>query len=74
MFDLGVLLVAVGSVLGVGLLLGAGIPLIYALGIRAQESRRPWSNAVSAVLMLACLLLALGGIVVIIYGDAIFAG
>ena len=74
MFDLGVLLVAVGSVLGVGLLLGAGIPLIYALGIRAHESRRPSSNAVSAALMIVCLLLALAGIVVIIFGDAIFGG
>ncbi|SFS10069.1 hypothetical protein SAMN04487783_1353 [Agrococcus baldri] len=74
MFDLEVLLVAVGSVLGVGLLLGAGIPLIYALGVRSRESGRPGSNAVSAALMLVCVLLALGGIVVIVFGDAIFGG
>lgn len=72
MFDLGTLLVAVGSVLGVGLLLGAGIPLIYALGIRSKESGRAGSNAVAAVLMVACVLLAVAGIIVIIFGDAIF--
>ncbi|GEK80457.1 hypothetical protein [Agrococcus baldri] len=72
MFDLGVLVTAVASVLGVGLLLGAGIPLVYALGVRARESERPGSTAVGALLMTACVLLALAGIAVIVFGDAIF--
>ena len=74
MFDLGALAVAVASVLGVGLLLGAGIPLIYALGVRSRESARPGSSAVSVALMAVCVLLALTGIVVIVFGDAIFGG
>lgn len=72
MFDFGSLAVAVASVLGVGLLLGAGIPLIYALGVRAHESTRPGSTALSVGLMAACFLLAVAGIVLIIFGDAIF--
>lgn len=73
-FDLGALATAVISVLVVGLLLGAGIPLIYALGIRTYESRRPGSTAVAVVLMTTCVLLAVAGILVIIFGDAIFDG
>lgn len=73
-FDLGALATAVISVLVVGLLLGAGIPLIYALGIRTYESRRPGSTALSIVLMSTCVLLAVAGILVIIFGDAIFGG
>jgi hypothetical protein len=69
MFDLGSLAVAVASVLGVGLLLGAGIPLIYAIAVRAKESRRPGSNALAASLMVLCVLLALAGIVIIVFGD-----
>ena len=71
-FDLGALVTAVISVLVVGLLLGAGIPLIYALGIRAYESHRPGSTALSVALMSTCVLLAVAGILVIIFGDAIF--
>ncbi len=74
MLDIGGLAVAVASVLGVGLLLGAGIPLVYALGVRSRESGRAGSNAVSAALMAVCVLLALGGIVVIVFGDALFGG
>lgn len=73
-FDLGALAVAVASVLLVGLALGAGIPLVYALAVRAYESHRPGSTAASIALMMLCVLLALAGIVVIIFGDAIFGG
>ena len=73
-FDVSVLVVAVASVLGVGLLLGAGIPLIYALAVRSKESRRPGSNALSYALMAVCVLLALAGIVVIVFGDALLGG
>ncbi|WP_347755261.1 hypothetical protein [Agrococcus sp. ProA11] len=73
-FDFGALATAVLSVLLVGLLLGAGIPLIYALGIRAFESHRPGSTALSVALMSACVLLAVAGILVIIFGDAVFGG
>lgn len=73
-FDLGALASAVLQVLVVGLLLGAGIPLIYALGIRAQESGRPGSTLLSVVLMSACVLLAVAGIVIIVFGDAILGG
>ncbi|MCH1881658.1 hypothetical protein [Agrococcus sp. ARC_14] len=73
-FDLGSLAVAVISVLGVGLLLGAGIPLIYALAVRSHESDRPGSAAVSVALIAACVLLAIAGIVMIVFGDAIFGG
>lgn len=74
MIDLGALLVAVASVLGVGLLLGAGIPLVYALGVRARESGRAGSTSLSVALMAVCVLLALAGIVVIVFGDAILGG
>lgn len=67
-FDLGSLVIAVLSVLGVGLLLGAGIPLIYALAVRAHESERRGSTAVSVTLIAACVLLALAGIVMIVWG------
>ncbi|WP_413317639.1 hypothetical protein AA0Z99_11925 [Agrococcus sp. 1P02AA] len=70
--DFGALVVAVGSVLGVGLLLGAGIPLLYALGVRSRESRRPGSSAVSVALFATCVLLAVAGIIVIVFGDALF--
>ncbi|WP_405218790.1 hypothetical protein [Agrococcus sp. Ld7] len=73
-FDFGALASAVIQVLLVGLLLGAGIPLIYALGIRTYESRRPGSTVLSVVLMSFCVLLAVAGILVIIFGDAIFGG
>lgn len=67
-FDLGALGVAVVSVLGVGLLLGAGIPLVYALGVRARESERPGAKAASTALFAACVFLAIAGIVLIIFG------
>jgi hypothetical protein len=73
-FDLGALAVAVVSVLAVGLLLGAGIPLVYALAVRSYESHRPGSTALSIALIAACVLLTLAGIVMIIFGDAIFGG
>lgn len=67
-FDLGALGVAVVSVLGVGLLLGAGIPLIYALAIRARDSQRPGSTVVGNLLLVACVILAIAGIILIIFG------
>lgn len=71
-FDLGALGVAIVSVLSVGLLLGAGIPLVYALGIRSIESERPGSTAVGRALLALCVVLALAGIVVIVFGKQLF--
>lgn len=71
-FDLGALGVAIASVLAVGLLLGAGIPLVYALGIRSLESGRPGSTAVGRGLLALCVVLALAGIVVIVFGKQLF--
>jgi hypothetical protein len=71
-FDLGALGVAIVSVLGVGLLLGAGIPVIYATAIRSIESRRPGSTALAVALLALCALLALAGIVVIVFGKQLF--
>lgn len=70
--DFGALGIAIASVLGVGLLLGAGIPLVYALAIRSIESRRPGSTAVAVALLALCLLLAIAGIVVIVFGKQLF--
>lgn len=71
-FDLGALASAIASVLVVGLLLGAGIPLIYALAIRSIESERPGSNAVAGLLLALCALLAIAGIVMIVFGKQLF--
>ncbi len=71
-FDLGALAIAIASVLIVGLLLGAGIPLIYALAIRSLESQRAGSNAVAGLLLSLCALLAIAGIVVIVFGKQLF--
>jgi hypothetical protein len=71
-FDPGALGVAIASVLGVGLLFGAGIPLIYALAIRSLESRRPGSTALAVVLLSLCALLAVAGVLVIIFGKQLF--
>ncbi|MET4098782.1 hypothetical protein ABIB37_001019 [Agrococcus sp. UYP10] len=71
-FDLGALATAIVSVLAVGLLLGAGIPVVYALAIRSLESRRPGSTAVAGVLLALCALLAVAGIVVIVFGKQLF--
>ncbi|MCR8670740.1 hypothetical protein [Agrococcus sp. HG114] len=71
-FDVGALGIAIASVLGVGLLLGAGIPLVYALGIRSLESERPGSTVVGGALLGLCVLLALAGIVVIVFGKQLF--
>ncbi|WP_425845164.1 hypothetical protein [Agrococcus sp. TSP3-2-1] len=70
--DFGALAIAIASVLGVGLLLGAGIPLIYAVGIRSLESRRPGSTALGRSLLGVCVLLAAAGIVVIVFGKQLF--
>ena len=48
-FDLGALGVAIASVLVVGLLLGAGIPLVYAPAIRSIESQRAGSNVIAGL-------------------------
>lgn len=71
-FDLGALAVAIGSVLVVGLRLGAGIPLIYALAIRSIESERPGSTVVAGLLLALCALLAIAGILVIVFGKQLF--
>ena len=71
-FDLVALATAIGSVLVVGLLLGAGIPLIYALAIRSIESERAGSTPVAVLLLSICGLLAAAGIVVIVFGKQLF--
>jgi len=71
-FDLGALATAIVSVLAVGLLLGAGIPVVYALAIRSLESHRPGSTAVAGALLTLCALLAVAGIVVIVFGKQLF--
>ena len=71
-FDLGALGVAIASVLVVGLLLGAGIPLVYALAIRSIESQRAGSNVIAGLLLSLCALLAIAGIVVIVFGKQLF--
>ncbi|MGM1029158.1 MAG: hypothetical protein ACQEWM_04690 [Actinomycetota bacterium] len=73
-FDLGALAVAIGSVLVVGLLLGAGIPLIYGFAIRSLESERAGSNAVAGALLSLCALIAVAGILVIVFGKQWFGG
>ncbi|WP_035253699.1 hypothetical protein [Agrococcus lahaulensis] len=70
--DFGALAIAIASVLGVGLLLGAGIPLIYAIGIRSLESERAGSTLLGRSLLGLCVLLALAGIVVIVFGKQLF--
>lgn len=70
--DVGAVLTSILYVLGVGLLLGAGIPTVYALGVRAIESHRPGSTVVGTVLFASCVVLAVAGIVLIVFGDAIF--
>jgi hypothetical protein len=70
--DVGALGIAIASVLCVGLLLGAGIPLVYALGIRSLESERRGSTAIGRALLGVCALLALAGIVVIVFGKQLF--
>lgn len=74
--DAGVDLAAVGvsliSVFAVGLLLGAGIPVIYALGARSLASDKPGSSALGVACMSVCVVLALAGIVVIVWGKQLF--
>jgi ACR3 family arsenite efflux pump ArsB len=70
--DFGALGVAIASVLAVGLLFGAGIPLIYALAIRSLESHRPGATAVAVTLLSLCALLALAGVLVIVFGKQLF--
>jgi hypothetical protein len=70
--DFGALAIAIASVLCVGLLLGAGIPLVYALGIRSLESERRGSTVLGRSLLGLCVLLALAGIIVIVFGKQLF--
>lgn len=81
-------LAALGSVMGVGLLLGAGLPAVFALGLRALSLGRGvgvggqeatgQASAAGRVLAALCFAVvvaaALFGIVVIIFGDKIFGG
>ncbi len=72
MFDLSALLVSIVSVLVVGVLLGAGIPTIYALGARQLEQSAPRNRVLGWTAMAVCVLLAAMGIVLIVFGKALF--
>ncbi|MFC7431546.1 MULTISPECIES: hypothetical protein [unclassified Agrococcus] len=72
MFDLSALLVSIVSVLVVGLVLGAGIPTIYALGARQLEQATTRAKVLGWSAMAVCVLLAAAGIVLIVWGKALF--
>ena len=77
---------ALWQVLAVGLVLGAGLPVVFALGIRALGAGRTLATdgatyttgptgagrAGSTVLFAICAAAVLFGIVVIVYGSQIF--
>lgn len=72
MFDLSALLVSIVSVLVVGLTLGAGIPTLYALGARQLEQSTTRAKVLGWSAMAVCVLLAAAGIVLIVWGKALF--
>jgi hypothetical protein len=72
MFDPAALVTSILSVLVVGIVLGAGIPTIYALGARQLEQDSPRARALGWTAMGACVLLAAMGIVLIVWGKALF--
>lgn len=78
---------AIWQVLLVGLLLGAGLPALYALGLRSLNVGRtvqadgtvvgstPAMNRTIGYLLIGIVVaVALFGIVVIVFGDQIFGG
>ena len=78
------------QVLVVGLLLGAGLPALFALGIRALNTKRtvvtvrasdgesskpsPVALATASLCFGLCILAVLCGIAVILYGKRMFGG
>ncbi|GAA2170501.1 hypothetical protein GCM10009846_01130 [Agrococcus versicolor] len=72
MFDVAALLTSIVSVLVVGIVLGAGIPTIYALGAAQLELQTPRGRALGWTAMGVCVLLAAMGIVMIVWGKALF--
>lgn len=72
---------SVVQVLVVGLLLGAGLPGLFALGIRQLAvadgdlpGRRSSARAVGIACFAAAILVALLGVVVIVFGKQMFGG
>ncbi|GAB3928309.1 hypothetical protein GCM10011575_12000 [Microlunatus endophyticus] len=76
---------ALWKVLAVGILLGAGLPALYALGLRSMNSGRTVNadgtvsgstsaagRAVGLVILAVVIAIALFGIVVIVWGKQIF--
>ena len=79
---------ALGQVLVVGLLLGAGLPALFALGVRALNTNRtvvvavppavrdskpaPAALATAGICFGLCILAVLFGIAVILYGKQMF--
>ncbi len=88
--DLGGIGLSVLQVLGVGLLFGAGLPALFALGMRSlakvppghpfdpeSDERPPTTTAGRAGAIVCfglCVLVAAFGVVVIIYGKQMFGG
>ena len=79
--DLSGILGSVAQVLVAGLLLGAGLPALFALGVRLLAvSPEPGSRGVQGARVGAwacfglCILAALLGIVVIVFGKQLFGG
>lgn len=74
------------KVLAVGLLFGAGLPALFGLGLRllgtvpadgssgAAAVRAPGGRALGYACFTLCVLVALFGIVVIVFGKQIFGG
>jgi hypothetical protein len=80
---------AIWQVVLVGLLVGAGLPALFALGIRAlygtevaagahgsspTTAARPAGRAVAYLCFGVCMAAVLFGIVVIVFGNQIFGG
>ncbi|NQX13223.1 hypothetical protein HQQ80_16475 [Microbacteriaceae bacterium VKM Ac-2855] len=70
---------SVVQVLLVGLLLGAGLPALFALGVRQLavaegdlDGRRGSARAVAVGCFVAAIVVALLGVVVIVFGKQIF--
>ncbi|WOF22181.1 hypothetical protein N8K70_12415 [Microbacterium betulae] len=79
--DLGGILGSIAQVLVAGLLLGAGLPSLFALGVRLLTvAPEPGARGLSPARAGAwacfglCLAAALLGIVVIVFGKQIFGG
>ncbi|MFT4235115.1 MAG: hypothetical protein QM607_08980 [Microbacterium sp.] len=80
-FDVTGFLSSIALVLVVGLLFGAGVPTLFALGVRSlartpegSESTEPTrSGRIGAIVCFSlCALVAVFGVVVIVFGKQIF--